>query len=271
MSSLIRTLGTVPISVGTALAVEALQNAPMHRFQTFLINIRTLVRNAREAYEETPKEDILFDAVKEDMMGIADFITSLKLKTILDLKFYYPSYQALPRMFPMAKLKEMDPTKLLGPKEQNRREQIVLDNTVIKRILKEFEKFIAQVDSSVPQFGGDGLIITHHPVDLVTTESYTRLHLLESHTGTIKNFPLFSTKLTGASEMPNMPLNKLTIQVFGDRATNFYAQSSAVKNEVKQLANSVPWSTGSSASFVRSSIQKLSGTNPAKPILLKMI
>ncbi|UOX39641.1 putative head-tail protein [Aeromonas phage ZPAH34] len=271
MTSPIRTLGTVPISVGTALAVEAFQNTPMYRFQSFLINIRTIIRNARESFEELPNEDSLFESVKEDMVGIAEYINSLKLKTILDLKFYYPSYQSLPRLFPFAKLKEMDPKKLTGPKEQNRREQILLDNGVIKRILKEFDKYINQVDCSIPQFGGDGLILTHLPVDLVTTESYARLHLLESYTGTIKNFPLFSTKLTGASELPNVPLNKLTIQVFGDRANHFYAQPMNIKNEIKQLATSVPWSTGSTVSFVRNSINKLPNTNPAKPILLKMI
>ena len=47
-----RTLGTVPISVGTAMAIEALQSAPMYRYQTLLVNLRTVVRNAREAFED---------------------------------------------------------------------------------------------------------------------------------------------------------------------------------------------------------------------------
>lgn len=269
--SALRTLGTVPISVGTALAVEALQNTPMHRYQTFLINVRTLVRNAREAFEELPSEADLTQAVKEDIIGIMEYIISLKLKTVLDVKIYYPSYNSLARTFPLAKLKEMDPKKLFKPADQRRKEILILDDKVIKKTIEEFNKYIVQVDCSIPQFGGEGLIITHHPVDFTTTESYHRLHLLESHTGTIKHYSLLHTKLTGGKEMPNMPLNKLTIQIFGDNAVNFYSQSTAVKNEVKELAASVPWSSASTVSFVTSSIRKLPGTSPAKPILLKMI
>ena len=269
--NVLRSLGTVPISVGTALAVEALQNAPMHRYQTFLINLRTLIRNAREAYEETPKENELIEAVKEDILGIMNFIVELKLKTVLDIKLYYPSYNSLARQFPLASLKEMDPKKLVKPKEQRRKETILLDQSVIDATLKQFDKFIVRTDCSVPQFGGEALIITHHPVDLVTTEGYTRLHLLESYTGAIKGYSSLYTKLTGGKEMPNMPFNKLTIQIFGDNAVNFYSQSSAVKNEVKKLALSVPWSSASTVSFVASSIRKLPGTLPEKAILLKMI
>lgn len=266
-----RTLGTLPISVGTAMAIEALQAAPMHRYQTFLINIRTLVRNAREAFEELPKENDLFEATKEDMLGIANAINSLNLKTLLDLKFYLPSYKALPKMFPDAKLKEQDPKLMTGPREENRRIRTILDNAVQDRILKEFGKLVIQVDSAIPQFAGNGLIITHHPVDLVTTESYHRLNLLESHTGTIKNYTLFNTKLTNGSDMPNMPLNKLTIQIFGDKAVNFLSHSTGVKNEIKQLANSSSWSSASTPSFVASSIRRIPSTNPERSILLKMI
>lgn len=266
-----RVLGTVPISVGTAIAIEGLQNTSLQRYQTFLINIRTVIRNAREAFEEFPTEDDLFEATKEDILGIARALADMKLKTILDLKFYYPSYSSLPRLFPLAKLKETDPKKMTGPREQKAKERTILDNAVIKRILEEFDKLIARVDSSIPQFGGDGLIITHHPVDLVTTESYHRLHLLESHTGSIKNYTSFNTKLTNGSEMPNMPLNKLTIQIFGDKAVNFLSQAIGVKNEIKQLANSVPWSSASTHSFVAMSIRKLPSESPEKAILLKMI
>lgn len=266
-----RVLGTVPISVGTALAIEALQNAPMQRYQTFLINVRTVIRNAREAYEELPTENDLYEATKQDILGIAQALAGMNLKTILDLKFYYPSYSSLPRLFPLAKLKETDPNKMNGPREQKNKERTLLDNAVAKKILNEFDKLISRVDSSIPQFGGDGLIITHHPVDLVTTESYHRLHLLESHTGTIKNYTSFNTKLTGGSEMPNMPMNKLTIQIFGDKAVNFLSQTIGIKNEIKQLADSVPWSSASTHSFVSMSIRKLPSSSPERPILLKMI
>jgi len=261
-----RTKGTIPISVGTALAFEVLPNAPMYRFSALLINLRTIVRNARQAYDqETPNANELFQACKEDLVGLAEFIVSLKLKTDLELKIYYPSYQSLPRLFPLAKLKNVEKD---GTDKQ--KSIALLEKTVIDRLLKEFGNAITQVNSIIPNFPGQALIITHHAVDLVTTDSYTRLNLLESHTGSIKNYTLFYTKLTGSDKLTNIPLSKLTIQIFGDNSTNFYAHSIAVKNEIKQLAEVAHWSTASTPNLVARSIRSLNNS-PEKDILLKMI
>jgi hypothetical protein len=261
-----RTKGTLPISVGTALALEALTQVPMYRYHTFLINLRTIVRNARQAYDEhTPTVQELYQSSKEDIVGLAEFIVSLQLKTDLDLKFYYPSYKGLPRLFPLAKLKNVE---LNG--NDNQKAIARLDNQVIEKLLSDFGKNINTVDSVIPKFAGLGLIITHHPVDLVTTDSYARLNLLESHTGTIKNYTQFYTKLTGSDKLTNIPMNKLTIQIFGDNSTNFYSQSIGVKNEVKQLADVGHWSTASTLNQVARSIRSLDNT-PEKQILLKMI
>lgn len=265
-----RITGTLPISVGTSLALEALPNAKMHLYSTLLINIRTIVRNAREAFdketmkEELPKENDVFEAAKADLIALAEFIVSMKLKTTLELKIYYPSYASLNSYFPMAKLKDL--TK--GTPLQQAVAEI--DKNVAKKLLKEFDKAIINVNCKIPDFRGVGLIFSHHPVDLVMTDSYTRLNLLESHTGTIKPYPMFYTKLTGSETMTNIPLNKLTIQIFGDKSTNFYSHSMSVKNEVKQLAEVAKWSTASTPSFVARTIRSLDKT-PEKEILLKMI
>lgn len=261
-----RTKGTLPISVGTALALEVLTQTPMHKYHSFLINLRTIVRNARQAYDSyTPTVKELYEASKEDIVGLAEFIVSLKLKTDLELKFYYPSYTNLPTIFPLAKLKNVE---LTG--NPNQKAIAKLDDEVIKKLLVDFGNNITKVNSIIPRFAGQGLIITHHPVDLVTTDAYARLNLLESHTGTIKNYTLFYTKLTGSDTMTNIPFNKLTIQIFGDKSINFYSQSTAVKNEVRQLADTAHWSSASPPSMVQRSIRSLKNT-PEKAILLKMI
>lgn len=261
-----RVLGTVPISVGTALALEALQQAPMQSYHCFLINIRTIVRNARQAYEmdKLPTSNELFQACKDDIVKLAEFIVGLNLKTNLDLKFYYPSYKGLKGEFPLASLK--DESK--GTEKQQA--IFKLDAKVIDLLLEEFGKLVTRVNTRIPDFAGQALILTHHPVDLVMTSSYVRLNLLESHTGTIKKYPQFYTKLTGSSKLTNIPLNKLTIQIFGDNSTNFYSQPMKVKNEVIQLADAVKWSTASTPSFVERSIRSLS-SSPEKEILIKMI
>lgn len=261
-----RTKGTIPISVGTALAFEVLPSTPMHRYHALLINLRTIVRNARQAYDQyTPSVNELFQACKEDIVGLAEFIVSMKLKTDLELKLYYPSYRGLPKLFPLAKLKNVEKE---GTEKQ--KEIYALEKAVIDKLLVDFDKGITRIDCVLPPFPGQALIITHHPVDLVTTESYARLNLLESHTGTIKNYTLFYTKLTGSDKLTNIPLSKLTIQIFGDNSVNFYGHSMAVKNEIKQLAEEARWSTAATPSMVARAIRSLNNS-PEKDILLKMI
>lgn len=261
-----RNLGTIPISVGTALALEVLPGNPMHKYHAIMFNLRTVIRNARQAYDDvTPSASELFDAVKADIVGIAEFIVGMKLRTTLDLKIYYPSYKALPRLFPLAKLKDV---KVKGTDLQ--KEILKLDEDVAEKICKEFGESIARTDSVIPRFPGDALIMTHHPVDLVTTDSYTRLHLLESHTGNIKGYASFYTKLTGSEKLLNIPMSKVTIQLFGDNSTNFYSFNQGVKNQIKQLADTARWSTASTPSFVARSIRSLENS-PEKDILLKMI
>lgn len=261
-----RTKGTLPISVGTALAIEALPSVPMHRYGALLINLRTIIRNARQAYDDyVPTVKELTQATKEDIVGIAEAIVAMKIKTVLELKFYYPSYLSLPKLFPMAKLKNV---MLDG--NDNQKKLARLDKEVAENILKEFGTAINKVDSRIPEFTQEALIITNHPVDLVLTNSYARLNLLESHTGAIKNYTLFYTKLTGSDKFNNIPFNKMTIQIFGDKSTNFYSQNTGVKNEIKQLADLARWSSASSPSLVARSIRSL-GDTPEKQILLKMI
>lgn len=261
-----RTKGTIPISVGTALAIEVLPSTKMYKYSALLINLRTIIRNARQAYDKyIPTENELFQACKEDVVGIAEAIVALKLRTVLLLKFYYPTYRALPKLFPLAKLKDVEKHG-----KELQKKIAALDSAVAEKLLKEFGTAITVTNTRLPDFPGDALIITNHAVDLVLTDSYVRLNLLESHTGTIKNYTLFYTKLTGSDTLTNIPLNKLTIQIFGDKSTNFYAQSIGVKNEIKQLADTARWSTASTPSLVARSIRSLD-KSPEKEILLKMI
>ncbi|AEV89503.1 hypothetical protein OBP_066 [Pseudomonas phage OBP] len=263
---IVRTKGTLPISVGTALAIETLPSVKMYKYHAILFNLRTIIRNARQAFEGDvlPSVSELFDACKEDIVGIAEAIIAMKIRTVLELKIYYPSYRSLESTFPLGKVIDVQKN---GTDKQ--KAIYKLDKEVADKVLAEFGKGITQVDSRVPQFSGDALIMTHHPVDLVTTESYSRLYLLESHTGTIKNYTLTYSKLTGSDKFNNIPLNKITIQVFGDKSSNFYSQSIGLKNTLKQLADSAHWSTASTPSMVARSIRSLP-ESPEKDILIQM-
>lgn len=261
-----RTKGTLPISVGTALAIEVLPNTKMYKYHAILFNIRTIIRNARQAYDGDvqPSASELFTACKEDIIAIAEAIVAMKIRTVLEMKFYYPSYRSLASMFPHGNVVDV-----MKNGTDKQKAIYKLEKEVAEKLLAEFGKNIIQVDSRVPQFSGDALIMSHHPVDLVTTESYSRLYLLESHTGTIKNYTLTYSKLTGSDKFNNIPLNKITIQVFGDKSSNFYTSSLGLKNTIKQLADSAHWSTASTPSMIARSIRSLP-ESPEKQILIQM-
>lgn len=263
-----RTLSSLPISVGTGLAIEALINTPLSAYSTLLINIRTLCRNAiesfdqEELYKEKDNVEIIFEAINEDVMKIAEALSTLKLNNHLNMIYYYPSYKGLSRMFPLARI------KIPSTEKEMREDKLIVK--VCDKLYSKYEKVITKNDVKIPDFNGKGIIITHHPVDLATSGTFTRLVLLESHTGTLKSFTMFYTKLTDGKNLTNIPLNKLTIQIFGDRAVNFYAMPLKIKNQIKLLAEAANWSTASTPSFVYSSVKGLNNS-PDKDILLKMI
>lgn len=264
-----RTFSSLPISVGTGLAVESLVQLPLARYQSVLFNVRTLFRNALSAYEvkETyPTLEELTLAVEEDMRGVAEALTALVADKI-HLIFYQPTYKGLPAMFPLAKLKLIDDKK----STETQRKVEALRKAVTKTLTAKFDKIIQINDVMLPRFEGNGLVLSHHPVDFATSVAYSRLSLLESHTGIVKRFPELHSKLTNGSELTNIPLNKLTIQVFGDRAVNFYSLPTGVKNEIKALAAESNWTSASTVSYCERTIRNLPNSNPAKPFLLKLI
>lgn len=265
-----RTLSSLPISVGTGLAIESLVQSPLARYSSFLLNLRTLFRNALGSFDndegETPSTEEVIEAVSDDMKGIAEALTSTNLSAHLSLIFYQPSYKGMKSMFPYAKLKNAEGNKLT-PLQRNIE---TMREEVTEAILDKYKKVITENNVTLPRFNGRAIVLTHHLVDLATSDSYTRLNLLESHTGIIKTFPEFYTKLTGGKELSNIPLNKLTLQVFGDRAVDFYSLPMRIKNEIRRLADEAKWSSASTPAFCRRTISGLNNS-PDKDILLKLI
>lgn len=248
-----RNLGALNMSVGTSLALEKDAFTEVSLASTFLVNLRTLVRNVIGAYSEESeitKENIIRDT-KSDLTELAKWLTEASNKRSLRFIVYYPTYKSLPSIYRKA---DLVTEKTRKPKAQARHQ---LTEAVCDELYKQFPKQIDRTDTQLPKFDGRGLIITHHVVDLTLTTATTRLKLLESHTGTVKPFTKWYTKLTGGQDLFFMPFNKLTIQIFGDKSTNFYSSSLALKKMVVDLAQSKKWNSGTTYSRVRSDINGL--------------
>ena len=248
-----RNVGALGMSVGTSLAFEGEGGLAVPSSDNLLLNLRTIIRNAHQAYddiEEGYNETNVYDAVVEDLIKIGNWLNEVRGNKPIAMTVYYPSYQSLNKKFRYAGLWE--PTS----EKQQRYARFV--DRISSKLLKEYPKLILSLDCSFPEFSGKGIVITHHPVDLTFTSGTTRLYLLESHTGTLKPYTQWYTKLTGGDDLYYMPFNHLTIQVFGDKSTNFKSSSQGIKKLVKDLAITAKWTSATSYDRVRSSINGLS-------------
>lgn len=248
-----RALGAYNMSVGTSLAFEKDAFGELKGVGTFLINLRTLVRNTIEAYakDDDPTVEEIYVAAKTDLTEIAKWLAESTGPKAIAFTVYYPSYKSLKSLFNKAELVTLETMSAKGKAKYE------LITKICDRFYKDFPKQVTRNDSTLPVFQGKGLIITHHVVDLTLTPSTTRLRLLESYTGTAKPYTQWFTKLTGGKDLFYMPFNKLTIQVFGDKATNFYNSKIGLKRLVEDLAQSSSWTSGTSFSKVRSDINRL--------------
>lgn len=113
------------------------------------------------------------------------------------------------------------------------------------------------------------LILTHHTVDLVAFSRYENLDLLESNTGVLKDRGLFYTKLFNGKSHKGLPLNSLTLQVFGDNHT-FRPQSFVIRDMVSALAERRRWNPVTTDDKVRSDLRTLDA-GETRDILLSMI
>lgn len=250
-----RTVGSLGISVGTSSALEGGSLSSLRNTDSVMFNLRTLVRNAQDSYAKEDKEQFDPEQLAKDAEGditfLAKYIETHRNGKPVKMVVYYPTYKGIYSRYPKADIK--DHSK--GTEKQQKTYNAITDTCEI--VFKKYEKLIVKTDVGMPTFSGNGIVLTHHPVDLCETNGVARLKLLESYTGALKQYPDWNTKLTNGSKLYNMPLNRLTIQVFGDNSTNFKSSSQGIRDIVKQLAEDGHWTTASTMSRVRATIANL--------------
>lgn len=246
-----RELGTLGMSVGTSLAFEGTISKEINSTDTVLINLRTLIRNASQSYTESPNLNVdqITSDVKQDLVKISQWIDTNRGVRPITIKVYAPTYKSLRFKFKKADLWE--------PKKEKQIAYQKFEFKVMEALIKAYPTLIKSIDYTLPTFEGLGVIITHHLVDLALSPSPTRLYLLESHTGHLKPYTKWYTKLTSGDKLFNMPVNPLTIQIFGDNSTNFRSGKQAIKELVKNLATERSWSPATSYDKVKTDISSM--------------
>lgn len=247
MNILEREVGTiVPVSIGTSRAFEGLlgqhpdnpkQPTDAKTIKEIWINIRTLVRNLYQAMSSENQTGIdLVDAVHvvvDEAKVIPVVLQQYGIKAVV--KFYIPTKDSVKWLFKHATFKESKTPKQLA---YDIYERFVSIETYNK--LKEDNIPVMEIDTKPPRVDGTVLLFTHYPHELLWKPNFNRLLLLESHTGKIKTYNQWYTKLNGIKEDTPMPFTPFTIQVFGDKQY-LEPQPKHIRAQLKQLALQRKW------------------------------
>lgn len=259
-----RELGKVPVSIGTALALDGLYNRhpdmkpspylPASKATQIYINGRTLFRNMYNAIGDT---DIAMRIKNEDyaealLVEIDEINKAIQAETHqLAVYVYFPSYKSLGAYFPRGELKEATTEK--------RKRYIMLENGVLQFIHDKYKKVedkpfinidcVLKIEHPTSTF-----ILTHLPMDLLLAENYTELFLVESHTGRVKSKRLWYTKF-GTERDSRIPFNKAMLLFFGDSGNIFKAQHKSSRDELRNIANKRDWNWKTSLTRIKTGLQ----------------
>lgn len=260
------TTGAIPAAIATSLAIEGLcgfgeypsEDPYIRVIDELWVNVRTIFRNCYGAVDTNNVHYITIDKwaslILHDAQQIIDAV-ELFSDGKVKVKYYVCSFQSLPIVFPHALWRE-DRTpkqKMMG----------ILENEVLQYLRKGIEKdqrlefTMAEYNVKITDIGNDVAMLTSFPVDLLWYDKFTRLALLESHTGKIKMRGEWHTKLTSGKNLTRIPFNSLSLQLFGDNSNIFSSMPLKIKNRLIEIAEKDKWTPLTTIDRVRASINKI--------------
>lgn len=245
---------TVPISIGTAIAIQSIcgfdpEGKPLQRgsvvpqYRNIFINVRTLARNfiggqLPEVKSSLNEKDIVYGIISD--LRIINEVLQKYTSFGINVIPYLCTYKGIKKVFPNAVFKEA--------KTELQRQQIMQENAVVDLIIKTQQTnntnhiLIFDTKFNIPK-QDDTLIITHTPMDLLNEHLFRKLVLLESHTGKLKTSVEWNTKLKNFKpEFQRIPFNDITIQLFGDTGDTFFPiLSPRFKSDLVDIADKFQW------------------------------
>lgn len=255
-----RDKGSIPISIGTALAIEGalgtyperpvVTPAPLLKYKQVWFNVHTLFRNLTSSITAEQRNGVLpveiVPALSEDMLGAAAAIETASQGQVQAV-FYLNEYRSLARKFPHAHLK--------APSTPAQVAMVELQQLSLRRLLKEPPVAIRRFDVELEGHHPPSLIVTHYPVDLLSRYHFAELALLESHSGNIKKPSQWNTKLGIKEGRERLPFNTFTLQVFGDNAVMFKPLVTPLRKRILDIAAANHWSSVTTMDKIKMSIQ----------------
>lgn len=193
---------TIPFEA--AIIEGSLRWAPL-KHGTVYANIHTLIRNAvgaaKDKHSITPEQ--IKTRVLKDISNMSLYLESQYECALVVYQVDYGMYH-LPRH---AKKKKRE-----TPLQKAEDKLLVESNKLLKRYvnLSCGSKFV------IPASATNRYVLTHMAIDLLNLPSNVKL--LESHTGAIKSYTEFNTKLNlKPNERVYVPFNAISLFTFGDK------------------------------------------------------
>lgn len=222
MNVLEREVGDFPLSIGTSYALQGLFNTHPNQkpvplnvstIDTIWINIKTLTRNLYAALGSAQTQTIDYNEAVDILVTEAESILTIVQQTRIKAKviFYLASSNAALWKYPHALWKKPKTVKQLG---YDIYEKQVATECYL-RLKEQLPEHTVELENPEGR-NGICVMLTHFPMELLWKDRFTRLMLLESHTGKVKPYNQWYTKLNGVREDMPMPFNRFTLQLFGD-------------------------------------------------------
>lgn len=230
-----REVGKLPVSVGTSLAIEGLQQPHLPQYDHLWINLRTLYRNIQQAVDIPTRDSMTPDMVQDVMIDEMNHISEAMAVITggrVSPQWYVSEPNTLVRILPEAIIR--------SPQTDLQKMMYNLSEAAIAPIVKML-KDKALVFRPVLHGPGRTLLLTHYPTDLLGRRNFAELMLLESHTGKIKQYAEFSSKLTDGRELNWLPFNGFTLSVFGDNNVLLRQMPQKMRNLVLDIAKKYKW------------------------------
>ena len=233
-----RTTSGFPLSIGTGLSLETIFDPviPVYDkdrevppkikkedFNLYIFNIKTLIRNIITAVPSNeqllikPKE--LYETLQEEI----DYLTDLFISSSLNIAFYVNTY---------AKAFKDNTSSI---RTAHTEKQIFIEklfNSTIKS-LQSNKRIQFFDDDVIYKRVQNALILSSYPWDLCSHSYYSKLDLLESHTGIIKSRKDWYTKYfpMEKEDMSFLPMHKKLLPIFGDHSL-FKPKSVKIRREI---------------------------------------
>lgn len=272
MDYVVRETGAFPLSIGTSLALEGLlqrhpnqpRMPPGHkRVRSVWVNLRTIIRNFYAALTAVQLKEITIeqsvDLLVDECRTLPTVLTQ-ETKNNLQTVLYVTDFAETKWLYPNAIYWE--------PNTEKQRHRHNLEHFTLFALLEQLHNeriAVIKIATQPPTTPGVVALLTHYAHELLWRFQFDGLFLLESHTGKLKSYTQWRTKLKGVKDDEHIPFNAFTLQLFGDGAL-FDAYPKKLRDEVRQLADSRHWTGVTTLEKIQSDVRRFGGETLKKTL-----